>query len=81
MALNMKMKAIVSTRYGSPDVLELKEVEKSSPKDGEVLVKVHAASLNAADWHLLRGKPLITRPMAGGLLRPRRKIPGSDIAG
>jgi NADPH:quinone reductase-like Zn-dependent oxidoreductase len=81
MALNMKMKAIVSTRYGSPDVLELKEVEKPSPKDNEVLVKVQAASLNAADWHLLRGKPLITRPMAGGLLRPKRKIPGSDIAG
>jgi NADPH:quinone reductase-like Zn-dependent oxidoreductase len=72
------MKAIVCKKYGSPDVLQLKEVEKPVPKDKEVLVKVHAASLNAADFEILRGawSARITGP-----LKPRNKIPGSDIAG
>ena len=70
------MKAIVYTKYGSPDVLELKEVEKPTPKDDEVLVKVHAASLNAADLDFLRGRfqPPFSR-------KPRYEILGSDIAG
>ncbi len=75
------MKAIIHTRYGSPDVLQLKEVEKPAPKDNEVLVKVHAASANAGDWHLLRGKPFLIRLMGYGLLKPKNKILGSDIAG
>ncbi len=75
------MKAIVYTRYGSPEVLQLEEVEKPVPKDGEVLVKVYAASLNAADWHLLRAKPFLIRLMGGGFLRPKNKILGADIAG
>jgi NADPH:quinone reductase-like Zn-dependent oxidoreductase len=75
------MKAIVYERYGSPDVLELKEVEKPTPKDDEVLVKVHAASLNAYDWHLLRADPFLVRIMGGGFLKPKNKIPGADIAG
>ena len=75
------MKAIVYHKYGSPDVLELKEVEKPTPKDDEVLVKVHAASLNAADWHLLRGKPFLVRLMGFGLLKPKNKILGADMAG
>ena len=75
----MKMKAIVRTKYGSPDVLELKEVEKPTPKDNEVLVKVHAASINKADLYLLRGS--LIRLMGGGLLKPKRKILGTDIAG
>jgi NADPH:quinone reductase-like Zn-dependent oxidoreductase len=52
-------KAIVYTKYGSPDVLQLKEVEKPTPKDDEVLIKVYAAAANAADWHLLRGNPFL----------------------
>lgn len=75
------MKAIVYTKYGPPDVLQLKEVKKPTPKDNEVLIKVHAASLNAADWHILRGDPFLVRLMVGGLLKPKNKILGSDIAG
>jgi NADPH:quinone reductase-like Zn-dependent oxidoreductase len=75
------MKAIVSTKYGSPDVLNLEEIEKLAPKDNEVLVKVHAASVNAADWHLLRADPFLVRLMGFGLLRPKYKILGADVAG
>jgi NADPH:quinone reductase-like Zn-dependent oxidoreductase len=73
------MKAIVYTKYGSPDVLHLKEVEKPTPKDDEVLVKVRAAAANAADHHLLSG--VVPRVMGFGLLRPNNKILGADIAG
>ncbi len=59
------MKAIVYRRYGSPDVLRLEEVLKPEVKDGDVLVRVHAASVNPLDWHLLRGLPYIVRPTAG----------------
>ena len=72
------MKAIVCTKYGSPDVLQLKEVQKPWPKHNEVLVKIHAASLNAADFETLRGV-FIVRMTAP--LRPMHKILGSDIAG
>src|SRR2546421_9477883 len=75
------MKAMVNTQYGSPDVLQLKEIEKPTPQDNEVLVKVHAASVNAADWHLLRGKPFLMRLMGFGLLKPKNKILGSAMAG
>lgn len=75
------MKAIVYTEYGSPDVLHLTEVEKPTPGDNEVLIKVHAASLNAADWHLLRGQPFLVRLMVGGLQKPKNTILGSDVAG
>src|SRR5215210_9328295 len=73
------MKAIVYTKYGPPEVLELKEVAKPTPRDDEVLVKVQGASVNRSDWEGLRGKPLYAR--IGGLLRPRHHILGSDIAG
>jgi len=73
------MKAVVYTKYGPPDVLQLKEVEKPTPKNNEVLVKVHAASLNAADLDFLRGK-FINR-LGWGLLKPKKKILGSDMAG
>jgi NADPH:quinone reductase-like Zn-dependent oxidoreductase len=73
------MKAIVYTKYGPPEVLQLKEVAKPTPKDDEVLIKVQAVSVNRSDWEGLRGKPLYAR--IGGLLRPRQQILGSDIAG
>ncbi len=72
------MKAVVCTKYGPPDVLQLKEVDKPIPKEDEVLVKVRAASINAADFEILRGM-WVAR--FGGPLRPMHKIPGSDIAG
>ncbi len=74
------MKAIVYHKYGSPDVLKLEEVEKPAPNDNQVLVKVHAAAANAADWHLLRGDPFLVR-LDSGLLKPKYKILGADIAG
>src|SRR5215813_12513399 len=75
------MKAIVRRRYGSPDVLELQEVEKPVPKDGEVLVQVHAASVNALDWHTMRGQPFLLRTMDGGLSMPKDPRLGVDLAG
>jgi NADPH:quinone reductase-like Zn-dependent oxidoreductase len=74
------MKAIVYEKYGSPDVLELKEVEKPAPKDNEVLIKVHAASINSWDWDMLTGRPLEYR-LFFGLLKSKHKILGCDIAG
>jgi len=74
-----KMKAIVRARYGPPEVLQLKEVARPTPGDGEVLIKVQAVSLNRSDWEGLTGTPLYAR--LGGLLRPRHHILGSDIAG
>jgi NADPH:quinone reductase-like Zn-dependent oxidoreductase len=75
-----QMKAIVYTEYGSPDVLQLKEVEKPAPKENEVLVKVYAASANAADWHLMRAEPFLAR-LENGLRKPKNTKLGADIAG
>jgi NADPH:quinone reductase-like Zn-dependent oxidoreductase len=78
------MKAIVQDRYGSPDDLTLREVEKPAPADGEVLVRVHAAAVNARDWHILRGDPYLARlamPAVFGRSGPKRRIRGSDLAG
>jgi len=74
------MKAIVYTEYGLPDVLKLEEIENPVPKSNEVLVKVHAVSINDWDWGLLQGKPFMNR-LFFGLLRPKIRILGSDIAG
>jgi NADPH:quinone reductase-like Zn-dependent oxidoreductase len=73
------MKAIVYHRYGLPDVLNLEEIQKPTPADNELLIKVHAVSLNRSDWESLTGKPLYAR--IGGLFKPGNKILGSDIAG
>jgi len=75
------MKAMVYSKYGPPDVLQLKEVEKPTPKEDEVLIRVHAASVNAYDWHLLTADIFLVRLMGGGLLKPKNTIPGADIAG
>ena len=75
------MKAIVYEKYGLPDVLELKDVENPTPLDDEVLVEVHAAAVNAYDWHFLTADVFLIRLMGGGLLRPKKKTLGADIAG
>jgi NADPH:quinone reductase-like Zn-dependent oxidoreductase len=74
------MKAIVQDRYGSPDVLRFEEIDQPAPADNEVLVRIHAASVNARDWHLMRGDPYLAR-MSLGLRTPKLKNRGSDFAG
>src|SRR5205085_1073333 len=74
------MKAILLTKYGSPDVLQFKEVEKPVPNDGEILVKIQAASTNPLDWHLMRASPFFVR-LGGGLRKPKDPRLGADFAG
>jgi NADPH:quinone reductase-like Zn-dependent oxidoreductase len=74
------MKAIVYTQYGSPDVLHFKEVEKPTPKDSEVLIKVQAASVNPADWHTMRATPFLAR-LVNGFFKPKNPRLGADVAG
>lgn len=74
------MKAIVLSRYGSPDQLELKDIEKPMPKDGEVLVNVHATTVNDWDWCLVRGTPFYIRLLCGWR-KPNIPIPGAEVAG
>ena len=75
------MKAIMYEKYGLPDVLELKDIERPNPLDDEVLVEVHAAAVNAYDWHFLTADVFLIRLMGGGLLKPKKKTLGADIAG
>ena len=74
------MKAIVQYQYGSPDVLELRDIDKPVVGDGEVLVRVQAAGVHIGDWLLMNGLPYLVR-LVSGLLRPRNRVPGSDVAG
>lgn len=74
------MKAIIHPKYGSPDVLELKEIDIPKVRDDEVLVKVHATALNAYDWHILRADPFLAR-LEVGLFKPKKTRLGVDIAG
>jgi NADPH:quinone reductase-like Zn-dependent oxidoreductase len=74
------MRAIVQDKYGSPDVLELREVDNAVVTDDEVLVRVRAAAVNIGDWHLVRGIPYVMRTVSG-LRGPKRGIPGLDLAG
>ncbi len=74
------MKAIVYHRYGSPDVLKCEEIEKPTAEDNEVLIKVRAASVNPADWHLMEGKPPFAR-LLFGVLKPKVTRLGLDVAG
>jgi NADPH:quinone reductase-like Zn-dependent oxidoreductase len=75
------MKAIVQTGYGSTDRLELREIGAPAVGEREVLVRVKAASLHPDVWHMLHGEPRVLRLMGGGLVRPRRSVPGTDLAG
>lgn len=75
------MKAMICPKYGSPDVLQLREVEKPVPQGDEVLIQIHAASLNSRDVRMLRANPFFMRLMPGGLFRPKNKILGADLAG
>jgi NADPH:quinone reductase-like Zn-dependent oxidoreductase len=74
------MQAIVYHRYGSPDVLELEEIPKPTPAEGQVLIRVHAASVNPYDWHFLRGTPSFIRLFIG-MRRPKSPRLGADVAG
>lgn len=74
------MKAVVFTEYGSPDVLRIEDIEKPHPKPGEILIKIHASSVNAGDWHLLRADPFLVR-LAFGLFKPKVNVLGADVAG
>ncbi len=75
------MKAIICSEYGAPDVLKVVDTEKPMPKDNEVLVKIHASSINSYDWRIMRGSPFLVR-LREGLFKPKKgKILGTDIAG
>jgi len=75
------MKAILHTQYGPPEALEVREVEKPTPAEDQVLVKVLAASINAADYRTMRADPFLIRLMGGGFLRPKDPRFGRDVAG
>ena len=76
------MKAVVQDRYGSPDeVLQLREIEKPSVRDDEVLVRVHAASVHPDVWHVVTGLPYALRLMGNGIRKPKYRVPGTDLAG
>ena len=75
------MKAIIQDKYGSLDVLELREIDKPLVKDDEVLVRVRAASVHPDVWHVVSGLPYVLRLMGAGLLKPKNSIPGTDVAG
>jgi NADPH:quinone reductase-like Zn-dependent oxidoreductase len=75
------MKAIVQDRYGSADVLDLREIERPTAKDDEVLVRVHASSIHADVWHAMRGIPYVLRFMGSGVRAPKHRVPGTDVAG
>jgi NADPH:quinone reductase-like Zn-dependent oxidoreductase len=74
------MQAFTSRTYGSANVMKLEELPKPEPKDNEVLIKVHAASVNAADWHTMRAEPFLVR-LSDGFLKPKHIIMGADVAG
>lgn len=74
------MNAIVQDEYGSPDVLELREIKRPVVEEDEVLVRVHAAGVNSADWHFMRGEAYVMRLMSG-LRTPKNTVRGLDVAG
>jgi NADPH:quinone reductase-like Zn-dependent oxidoreductase len=75
------MKAILQERFGPPDILRLVDTDPPKPGADDVLVRVHAAAINPADWHILRGDPYVARLMGIGLTKPKNPVAGSDAAG
>jgi NADPH:quinone reductase-like Zn-dependent oxidoreductase len=75
------MRAIVQDAYGSADVLELREIDKPEPTDGEVLIRVRAAGVDPGVWHLMTGRPYLVRAMGFGLRAPKVRVRGRDVAG
>jgi NADPH:quinone reductase-like Zn-dependent oxidoreductase len=75
------MKAIVQDRYGPPEALALREIDRPAVRDDEVLVRVRAASVHPDVWHVVQGRPSVLRLMGAGLRRPKRRVPGTDMAG
>jgi NADPH:quinone reductase-like Zn-dependent oxidoreductase len=75
------MKAIVQDKYGSAEVLELRDVDKPQPGDDELLIRVHAAGVDPGVWHLMTGQPYLVRVMGFGLRKPKIRIRGMDVAG
>jgi NADPH:quinone reductase-like Zn-dependent oxidoreductase len=75
------MKAVARDEYGPPEILELREIEKPELADDGVLVRVHASSVNRADYYMMRGKPYLARAMMGGLFKPKSPLVGTDFAG
>ena len=74
------MRAVIADRYGPPDILRIEEVERPVPKEDELLVRIHASTVNRSDAHNRAGTPFVTR-FFQGLRRPKRRIPGSEFAG
>jgi len=75
------MKAIIQDRYGSPDALELTEIDRPAAGEDEVLVRVRAASVHADVWHAMTGQPYVLRILGSGLRKPKNRVPGTDVAG
>jgi NADPH:quinone reductase-like Zn-dependent oxidoreductase len=75
------MKAIIQERFGPPDVLRFADTDRPEPGADDMLVRVHAAAINPADWHILRGDPYVARLMGIGLTKPKARVAGSDAAG
>ncbi|HEX6844529.1 MAG TPA: alcohol dehydrogenase catalytic domain-containing protein, partial [Actinomycetota bacterium] len=75
------MKAVVHSRYGSPDGLEIRDLPTPDPAAGEVLVRVRASSVHPDVWHVVTGRPAVLRLMGAGVRRPRSPVPGTDLAG
>ena len=75
------MKAVTQSRYGSADVLALSEIDRPVPEAQQVLIRVNAAGVNMADWHMMAGKPTIMRLFGAGFRGPKEKVRGSDVAG
>ena len=75
------MKAIIQDRYGSPDALELTDIDPPATGDDEVLVRVRATSVHADVWHAMTGQPYVLRMLGSGLRKPKNRVPGTDVAG